>query len=70
MNRYEIRIAGHVDVRRARALGADECRWLENGESILVFDALDAAAVYGVLARLRDAGLELLALERCTARVP
>jgi hypothetical protein len=67
MNRFEIRVAGHVDGRRARALGCDDCRWLESGESVLVFAAVDGAATYGLLSRLRDAGLELVAIERIGA---
>ena len=62
MNRYEIRVVGHLDARRARALGADECRRLPDGNSILVVTAVDQAATYGLLARIRDAGLELVAV--------
>jgi hypothetical protein len=64
MNRYEIRVVGHVDMRRARALGFDDCRRLPNGDSLLVADPIDLAATYGLLARCRDAGLELVAIER------
>jgi hypothetical protein len=68
-NRYEIRVAGHVDVRRARALGCDECRWLPDGDSILVATDVDQAATYGLIARIRDAGLELIAVARIPAAV-
>ena len=64
MNRYEIRVAGHLDARRARAFGCDDCRWLEDGDSVLTFESIDQSATYGLLARLRDAGLELVAVER------
>jgi hypothetical protein len=64
MDRYEIRVAGHLTWRRAAALGCDEVRLLPGGESLLTFAALDQAALYGILARLRDAGLELRAAER------
>ncbi len=63
MNRYVIRVVGHLDTPRARALGAERCRWLVNGQSVLEFGSLDQAATYGVLARLRDAGIELIAVE-------
>ena len=59
MNRYEIRVAGHLEIRRARALGAEACRRLPDGRSLLVFALADPSATYGTLARLRDAGLEL-----------
>jgi hypothetical protein len=64
MNRYEIRVVGLLDARRARALGAEECRALPDGDSILVVTAVDQAATYGLLARLRDTGVELVAVAR------
>ena len=64
MNRYEIRVVGHLDARRAHALGAEECRLLPEGHSVLTFPAADQAAIYGLLARLRDAGLELVSVDR------
>ena len=64
MNRYEIRVAGHLDRRRAQALGCEEVRLLPGGGSLLVFAAVDQAALYGLLTRLRDAGLGLIAAER------
>lgn len=64
MNRYTIRVVGHVDVRRARALGCEECHWLPEGDSVLVFASVDQAATYGLLSRLRDAGLELVTVDR------
>ena len=67
MNRYEIRVAGHLDQRRAHALGCAELRLLPGGDSLLAFTAFDQAALYGLLTRLRDAGLELVAVERMVA---
>jgi hypothetical protein len=67
MERYEIRVVGHLDARRARALGTEECRWLPDGDSILVVTAVDQAATYGLLARLRDTGLELVEVRRIPA---
>jgi hypothetical protein len=67
MDRYEIRVAGHVDRRRAYALGCEELRLLPCGDSLLVFAAVDQAALYGLLTRLRDAGLELIAAGRVPA---
>jgi hypothetical protein len=67
MNRYEIRVAGHLDQRRARFLGCEELRLLPNGDSLLIFAAVDQAALYGLMTRLRDAGLGLIAAERIAA---
>ncbi len=64
MNRYEIRVVGKLDARRAHALGADACRWLPDGDSILDITVVDQAATYGLLARLRDIGLELVEVRR------
>ncbi len=64
MDRYEIQVAGHLDRRRAHALGCEVLRLLSDGDSVLVFEAVDQAAVYGLLTRLRDAGLVLVAAER------
>lgn len=68
MEQYEIQVVGHLDERRARALGCSQLRLLPGGRSALIFTAVDQAALYGLLGRLRDAGLELVAAER-TARV-
>ena len=67
MDRYEIRVAGHLSERRAYALGCEELRLLPGGDSLLIFRAVDQAALYGLLTRLRDAGLWLLAAERMPA---
>ena len=64
MEQYEIQVVGHLDQRRARALGCKGLRLLPGGLSVLTFAAIDQAALYGLLAGLRDAGLELVAAER------
>jgi hypothetical protein len=67
MDRYKIRVAGHLDQRRASFLGCEELRLLPDGDSLLTFAAVDQAALYGLLTRLRDAGLGLIAAERIPA---
>jgi hypothetical protein len=64
MDRYEIRVAGHLPRRRADSLGCEELRLLPDGDSLLIFAAVDQAALYGLVTRLRDAGLGLVAAER------
>jgi hypothetical protein len=36
MDRYEIRVAGHLDQRRAHVLGCEELRLLPDGDSLLI----------------------------------
>jgi hypothetical protein len=69
MDRYEIRVTGHLDRRRAHALGCEEVRLLPGGGSLLVFAAVDQSTLYGLLTQLRDAGLELIAAERVPVSV-
>ena len=62
MERYEIRVAGHMSPRRAAALGC-ELTLLTGGDSLLTFDAIDQTSLYGVVSRLRDAGVALVSIE-------
>ena len=65
--RYEIRVEGH--------LAADWSDWFEglsvrqetSGETVLS-GSLDQAALHGVLAKIRDLGLELVAVQRVDGR--
>jgi len=65
---YEIRVRGH--------LGACWSDWFEglqisnetNGESVLVVPLADQAALHGLLARVRDLGLHLVAVRQASAR--
>ncbi len=66
MERYEIRVAGAMSPRRANALGC-QIASLPLGGTVLAFAAIDQASLYGLLSRLRDAGLELVSVERVSA---
>jgi hypothetical protein len=65
--RYEIRVEGH--------LAADWSDWFEglivcqeaNGETVLS-GRMDQAALHGVLAKIRDLGLTLVAVQRTDRR--
>jgi hypothetical protein len=70
MDRYEIRVSGHLDPRRARCLGCEELRLLAGHDSVLGFAAVDQAALYGLLTRLRDTGLKLLVVNHAPASGP
>jgi hypothetical protein len=70
MERYEIRVTGHIGQRRANALECESVRLLPDGHSLLVFTAVDQSALYGLLGRLRDAGLELVSVDRAPGPCP
>jgi hypothetical protein len=66
MEHYEIQVVGHLAQSRAHALGCQLLRLLPDGRSVLTFAAVDQAALYGLLGRLRDAGLQLVSADRIT----
>ncbi|MGY1638926.1 hypothetical protein ACI78V_19955 [Geodermatophilus sp. SYSU D00742] len=66
-SRYEIRVGGHLDPRWAA--------WFDgmtltddDGDTVLTGTALDQAALHGVLHKVRDLGLPLLAVTRLDER--
>ena len=59
---YEIRVRGHLDGRWSEWFGGLTITNLENGEALLTGHIVDQAALHGVLIRVRDLGLPLLAL--------
>ena len=68
-SRYEIRLGGRLDPRWAdwfdgMTLTSDD------GSTVLTGAVLDQAALHGVLARIRDLGLPLIAVTRLDANPP
>ncbi|MFN8630912.1 MAG: hypothetical protein U0838_11525 [Chloroflexota bacterium] len=63
MDTFEIRIASQLDERRIRQLDASGVAPLADGTSVITFVARDQAAIYGLLARLRDLGVALISIE-------
>jgi hypothetical protein len=59
---YEIRVKGHLSKHWSDWFGGLTITNLENGEALLKGHILDQAALYGVLIRVRDLGLPLLAV--------
>jgi hypothetical protein len=61
---YRIRVDGHIDARRAEALGNLSVVHEQEGVTTLVGPVADQAALYGIIVRLRDMGLKLLDVQR------
>ena len=65
-----IRIQGHLSEQWVHWLGDLSIENQANGEAVLSGEVADQGALYGILGRMRDVGIVLLALEchrqKCT----
>ncbi len=61
---YEIRVQGHLAEQWAVCFGPFTIQNQDNGECLISGPVPDQAALHGILARVRDLGLTLVALER------
>jgi hypothetical protein len=59
---YTIRVKGHLDERWSDWFDGLEITNLENGEAMLSGEIVDQAALHGVLAKVRDLNLALVAV--------
>ncbi len=62
--RYQIRVQGQLDGDWSAWFDGLAISNLANGEMVLAGELPDQAALHGVLARVRDLGLPLLAVSR------
>ncbi len=62
---YEIRVRGHLDARRLSLFADVTIAHTAAGETVITVAQLDQAALHALLSRIRDLGLELLALQVC-----
>ncbi len=60
---YQLRVAGHLDDRWSEWFGDLAITGHDDGTCTLTGPVLDQAQLHGVLARLRDIGATLLALQ-------
>ena len=63
MQRVEIRIDGHLDLSWADWLDGFALTHTEPGETILMGKIEDQAALYGLIAKLRDLGVKLISVK-------
>ena len=59
---YQIRIAGHVNPRWTEWFDGMTITLLKEGDTLLTGPLLDQAALYGLLHRVRNLGMPLLAV--------
>ena len=62
MTVYEIWVKGHLDAHWTPWFAGLEIANLENGEAVLSGEIVDQAALHGMLAKVRDLGLPLIAV--------
>ncbi len=61
---YQIRVRGHLDARWSEWFDGLRITNETNGEAVLAGPIADQAALHGLLARVRDLGLPLVAVSR------
>lgn len=61
---YEIRLKGHLDARWASQFEPMRFTHAGDGTTILAGPVVDQAALYGLLRKVRDLGLPLIAVNR------
>lgn len=59
---YEIRLQGHLDARWADRFGGMTLTLTEAGETLLIGPVADQAALHGLFKKIRDVGLQLIAV--------
>ncbi len=59
---YQIRIKGHLDEHWSNWLGGLTITHLENGETLLTGSLADQAALHGVLHKIQNLGIPLIAV--------
>lgn len=63
MHQTEIRVEGHIDPAWADWLDGFALVHSEQGETILTGEVQDQAALYGLIAKLRDLGVKLISIK-------
>jgi hypothetical protein len=66
--RYEIRLKGHLNARWADWFDGLTLTQESDGTTVLSGSVVDQAALHGLLGKVRDLGLPLIAVHRRTER--
>jgi hypothetical protein len=61
---YEIRIQGHLDARLAARFEGMTLTLEDNGDTLLTGPVVDQAALHGLLRKVRDLAMPLIAVTR------
>ena len=61
---YQIYVNGRLDERWIRWFEGHTVDYLDNGKTLIVLTAVDQPALFGVLNRIRDLGLELISVQK------
>jgi hypothetical protein len=62
MQQVEVRVKGQIDERWSAWLEGLTIKYVEPDETVLTGPVMDQAALYGLIAKLRDLGLPLSAV--------
>ena len=70
MNNYEIRVEGHLDLEWSEWLDGLTISYDAEGNTVLRGSLVDQAALHGVLMKIRDLAVPLLAVNPVTGDKP
>jgi len=62
LGQYEIRLKGHLEVRWAAWFGGVSLTQESDGTTVIRGPVIDQAALHGLLSKVRDLGLPLIAV--------
>ena len=65
---YQIRIKGHLDSQWTNWFGGLNITLEEDGHTLLTGPVVDQAALYGLLKKVRDTGLTLIAVNQIPSK--
>lgn len=67
---YHIKLGGHLTGRIAQMFAGWQLVLAKNGQTIIHAEDIDQAALFGILLRIRDAGIPLVSVQRSEGEGP